>query len=119
MMCTPSVNAIWDRAQGTGSTARTVDARSNTGSPWLRRSNVRAESCAPRAADRGSGLRAGLHRRRVRLREVRRRHDETQVRERLGEVADQPLGVRVVLLGQHPHVVLQASELLEQFEGLV
>src|SRR5690349_5212707 len=58
------------------------------------------ESCARRRADGGSGPGPCLHRRRVLLGEVRRRHDEPQVGERLGEVADQASGGRVVLLGQ-------------------
>ncbi len=43
------------------------------------------------------------------LAEDERRVDEREVRERLREVAEQPLGSRVVLLRQQPHVVAQSS----------
>src|SRR4051812_33602153 len=67
----------------------------------------------------GAGVDAGRHRRRVRCGQVGRGDDQTQVGERLREVADQALGRGVVLLRQHPHVVLEGPELLEQREGLV
>src|SRR5580698_9770082 len=48
-----------------------------------------------------------------------RRIDEREMRERLGKVAELAAAVRVVFLGQQPHVVAQRQQALEQSESLV
>src|SRR5215213_1200574 len=50
--------------------------------------------------------------------ESERAVDQRQVRQRLREVADQPLCTRVVLLAQQPHVVTQREQPLEELFGL-
>ena len=60
-----------------------------------------------------SGLRALLRRLR-RARQVVRGVDQRDVRERLREVADQPLASRVVLLGEQADVVAQREQPFEE-----
>src|SRR5688572_12606196 len=55
-----------------------------------------------------------LMRRAVRLHEIECRVDETDVREALREVADEPLRVRVVLFREEPQVVAQRENAFEQ-----
>src|SRR5205814_20218 len=77
-------------------------------------------STADRPASRCSAGRGGSLARRGRvLREVVCRDDETDVRERLREVPEQALRVRVVLLRDQAEVVPESEQLLEQRDRLV
>ena len=60
-----------------------------------------------------------VHRRRQVRREVEGRVHEREVRERLGEVAEQPARLRVVLLRQQAEVVAEIDQPPEQLVRLV
>src|SRR6476620_6018692 len=60
-----------------------------------------------------------VHRRRQVWRDVERRADESEVGERLREVAEEALRLRVVLLRQQAEVVRKAGEPLEERQRLL
>src|SRR3954447_1824590 len=60
-----------------------------------------------------------VHRRRQMREHVERGRDEREVRERLWEVPEQAVLLRVVLLGEEADVVCEADQLLEQRMRLV
>src|SRR3954452_24100792 len=77
-----------------------------------------------RAGDviRGSAMRLSVpavHRRRQGRQDVDRRVDEGEVRERLREVAEEALRLRVVLLGEEAQVVPECDETVEELVRLV